>query len=259
MSRYALPTAGSVTKLSIYLAPTGTAGSQVLEGIVYSDSSGAPATLLGTSSPLTFTSTSAAGWYELTFPTPLNLAAGNYWIGVITGATSNVAAFNYTTVTAGRDYNTNTYTSGPTSTFGTVTTDSEEMSLYATYTPTEPVGATSPRRTARPDDHRQSQGRADPDRRKRHLGRHPDDHLLLPVAELQRRRGSLQKRRNPESLDLQTDPRRRRLDAEGDRHGQERRRGNAGHLAKSAVVAAAPPVNKAAAVDQRHSRRPARP
>ena len=97
MSRYALPSAGSVTKLSIYLAPTGTAGSQVLEGIVYSDSSGAPATLLGTSSPLTFTSTSATGWYELTFPTPLNLAAGNYWIGVITGATSNVAGFRYTT------------------------------------------------------------------------------------------------------------------------------------------------------------------
>ena len=150
VSRYALPVSGSVTKLSIYLAPTGTAGSQVLEGIVYSDSSGAPATLLGTSSPLTFTSTSATGWYELTFPTPLNLAAGNYWIGVITGATSNVAAFNYTTVTAGRDYNTNTYTSGPTSTFGAVTIDTEQTSLYATYTPTEPVGALAPKNTLAP-------------------------------------------------------------------------------------------------------------
>ncbi|MGO8907033.1 MAG: lactonase family protein, partial [Solirubrobacteraceae bacterium] len=134
VNRYALPTAGSVTKLSIYLAPTTTSGSQVMEGIVYSDSSGTPSTLLGTTKPLTFTSTSAAGWYELSFATPLNLAVGNYWIGVITGATGDVAGYRYESVSGSRDYNTNTYTSGPTTTFGTVTPDSQQMSLYATYT-----------------------------------------------------------------------------------------------------------------------------
>jgi len=44
-----------------------------------------------------------------------------------------VAGYRYDSVSGSRDYNTNTYTSGPTSTFGTVTTDSQQMSLYATY------------------------------------------------------------------------------------------------------------------------------
>ena len=42
---------------------------------------------------LTFKSTNAAGWYDLSFSSPLKLAAGNYWIGSITGASSNVAGF----------------------------------------------------------------------------------------------------------------------------------------------------------------------
>jgi hypothetical protein len=133
VNRYALPSAGSVTKLSVYLAPGGIAGQQLIEGVVYSDSGGAPNALLGTSTPLTFLSTNTAGWYDLTFTTPLNLAAGNYWIGVITGATGSVAGFRYDSVTNSRDLNSNTYTSGPTNLFGAVTTDSEQMSLYATY------------------------------------------------------------------------------------------------------------------------------
>jgi hypothetical protein len=135
VNRYALPTAGSLTKLSIYLAPGGTSGQQLLKGVVYSDSASAPAALLGTSSSLTFTSTSATGWYDLTFATPLSLAAGNYWIGVITGATAKVAGFRYDSVAGSRDLNSNTYTSGPTNPFGAVTTDAEQMSLYASYTP----------------------------------------------------------------------------------------------------------------------------
>ena len=50
-------------------------------------------------------------------------------------ATAGVASFRYTSVTGSRDWNTNTYSSGPTNPFGTVTTDAEETSLYATYTP----------------------------------------------------------------------------------------------------------------------------
>ena len=133
VNRYVLPSAGSVTKLSIYLTPSSTSGQQLVEGVVYSDSGGTPNALLGTSTPLTFASTNAAGWYDLTFTTPLNLAAGNYWIGVITGATAGVAGFRYDSVTNSRDVNPNTYTSGPTNPFGAVTTDSEQMSLYATY------------------------------------------------------------------------------------------------------------------------------
>jgi hypothetical protein len=134
VSSYALATAGSVSKLSIYLQPTGTSGQQVLEGVLYADSSGKPGALLGITSQLTFKSTNTAGWYDLTLPTSLKLAAGNYWIGVITGATANVAGFRYDNVSGARDYNANTYTSGPTNPFGPFTTDGEQTSLYATYT-----------------------------------------------------------------------------------------------------------------------------
>jgi hypothetical protein len=135
VSRYALSSAGSVTKLSIYLAPTSTTGQQVLKGLIYADSSNAPGALLGTSEQLTFKNTNSTGWYDLVFSSPVKLAVGNYWIGVITGATSNVAGFRYDSVAASRDYNSNTYTSGPTNPFGSVTTDAKQASLYATYTP----------------------------------------------------------------------------------------------------------------------------
>jgi len=61
VNRYALATPASVTKLSIYLEPTSSSVQQVMKGILYSDASGSPASLLGVSARLTFTSTSAAG------------------------------------------------------------------------------------------------------------------------------------------------------------------------------------------------------
>jgi iron transport multicopper oxidase len=148
VSRYALAAAGSVTKLSIYLAPTATVGQQLLKGLIYADSSGAPGSLLGVSEPLTFKNTNAAGWYDLLFASPAKLAAGNYWIGIITGATSNVAGFRFDAVTGARDYNANTFTSGPTNPFGTPSVDAEQASLFATYTPQLP--ASPPANTAPP-------------------------------------------------------------------------------------------------------------
>jgi hypothetical protein len=135
VNRYALASAGSVSKLSIYLSPTGTAGQQVLKGVIYSDSSGVPGSLLATSQQMTFASTSATGWYDLSLSPPVKLAAGSYWIGVITGATAGIAGFRYDNVTGARDYNSNSYAAGPTNPFGAVTTDGEQTSLYATYTP----------------------------------------------------------------------------------------------------------------------------
>jgi subtilisin family serine protease len=135
VNRYAIPESGSVTKLSIYLAPTSTSGQQVLRGVIYADSSGTPAALLASTEQFTFSSTSAAGWYGLVFSSPIKLTAGNYWIGVMSGATAGVAGFRYDSVSGARDYNANTYASGATNPFGSFSSDSEQMSLYATYTP----------------------------------------------------------------------------------------------------------------------------
>jgi len=134
VNHYPLPAAGSVSKLSVYLAPTGVSGQQVLKGVIYADASGAPGALLGVSEQLTFKSSNSAGWYDLAFSSPPKLAAGNYWIGIITGATAGVTGFRYDSVPGSRDYNTNPYGSGPSNPFGFFSKDSEQMSLYATYT-----------------------------------------------------------------------------------------------------------------------------
>jgi hypothetical protein len=135
VNRYALASAASVMKLSMYLAPAGPAGQQVLKGLIYADASNAPGALLGVSEQLTFKSTNTAGWYDFVFSTPVKLAAGNYWIGMINGGGAGITSFRYDTVAGSRDYNANSYTAGPTNPFGTPSIDPEQMSLYATYTP----------------------------------------------------------------------------------------------------------------------------
>ena len=135
VNRYALATPGSVTKLSIYLAPTGTAGEQALKGLIYADSSGTPGALLAVSEALTFKSTNAAGWYELSSPPRSNSPRAT------TGSASSPAPrldgsrASATTASPPRATTTPTPTPpGPSNPFGTATTDSEQTSLYATYT-----------------------------------------------------------------------------------------------------------------------------
>jgi hypothetical protein len=135
VNRYVLSVSATVSKLSIYLAPTSTTGEQVIKGLIYADAGGSPAALLATSAQLTFKSTGAAGWYDLSFSAPPVLAAGNYWIGMITGAGSHVAGFRFDSVAGSRDYNENSYTAGPTNPFGAFSTDAEQTSLYASYSP----------------------------------------------------------------------------------------------------------------------------
>jgi len=133
VNRYALSVAGSLTKLSIYLAPTSTSGQQLLKGLLYADSGGAPGELLGASQQLIFKHSNAAGWYELPFAVPVSVPAGNYWIGLITSGQGKVAGYRYDRVSRSRDGNANPYASGPSNPFDAVTVDAQQMSLYATY------------------------------------------------------------------------------------------------------------------------------
>src|SRR4029078_6739952 len=95
---------------SVYLEPTTVSGQQVMKGVVYADASGAPGALKGVSNQLTFSRTQAAGWYALTFSTALELPAGKYWIGVLTGASALVAGYRYDSVTHSRDHKQHTFT-----------------------------------------------------------------------------------------------------------------------------------------------------
>ncbi len=140
-NRYTLSVPATVSSLSMYLAPTGTAGSQVLQGVMYADDGGLPGSLLATTTSLTYASSQAAGWYVLPFGTPVSLPPGPVWLGVISGGSGNVAGFRWTPVAGSRAANANAYTAGASNPFGAVSTDAEQMSLYATYSSTGPSTA----------------------------------------------------------------------------------------------------------------------
>ena len=150
VNRYAVSASVSVTKLSVYLQPASTSGTQTLEGVIYADSGGSPGSLIAVSNQLTFASTNTAGWYDLPFSTPVSLAPGNYWIGFVSGSSSYVVAFRYDSVAGSRAYNANTYSSGPSNPFGSASTDSEQISLYATYTTQTPPPTTPPTNSTLP-------------------------------------------------------------------------------------------------------------
>jgi hypothetical protein len=139
---YSLPTVAHAWKIVIFLLPSGTAGQQMLTGIVYSDSGGAPGALVATTDQLTFSSSDTPGWYDLTFPrhpSPQDpsglvvLAPGRYWIGVIAGGGAGIAAIPYNVIPGFEDYNANPYSSGPSNPFGPITIGDEQLSMYMDY------------------------------------------------------------------------------------------------------------------------------
>ena len=142
VTRYSLPTQGYALGINVYLQPTGLSGQQLLQGVIYADSGGAPGPLLGTTSPFTFPSTAPAGWYTLDLPrnrTPQNpsglllLAPGAYWIGVIAGGDAGVAGVAYDPVPADLAYNANAFSAGPSNPFGPIAVRDERISTYLTY------------------------------------------------------------------------------------------------------------------------------
>lgn len=155
-SKATLSVAGDVYKLTMYLAPTGVSGQEVMEGILYADQGGTPGALLGVTNQFTFLSTDAAGWYDMQFPSSIALSPGTYWIGVISGNATHVAGFRWNSVSQIRALNSNPYANGPSNPFGTATLDSEQMSIYASYnipgtTPTPtPTQTVTPTPTSTP-------------------------------------------------------------------------------------------------------------
>jgi hypothetical protein len=134
VNKYTLSVNATVNKLSIYLQPGHNRGTQTVEGVIYANANGVPGALLAHTQPLTFSTGESAGWYDLKLSTPLSLRAGDYWLGVFTGGNADVAAFRYDPVSNVRYWNTNTFSAGPSSWFGSGTWDNYSMSIYAGYT-----------------------------------------------------------------------------------------------------------------------------
>jgi YD repeat-containing protein len=135
---YSVTQNGELLKLTAYLRPNKTGGSakQKLKGLIYADASGKPGALLGETAELELPEGFTAGWYDLTFASPINLSGGStYWIGVMSGLTEGVIGWNYHSVPASRQYTAREYTKGPLAngSEATWTTDSQQGSLYGTY------------------------------------------------------------------------------------------------------------------------------
>ncbi|HEY3018861.1 MAG TPA: S8 family peptidase [Solirubrobacteraceae bacterium] len=145
VNRATLAEPGTLTQLRLFLEPGGASGQASVRGVVYADADGAPGALLGASAELVYHATDARGWYDLPLASPLPLAAGRYWLGVLTGGADHVAGFRWQSVADSRVGNANGYADGPSDPFGAVgSTDDERMSLYGVYEPRAAAGEPTP-------------------------------------------------------------------------------------------------------------------
>ena len=86
-SHFNLPVAGKVIRLHVYCPNT--VGPNIRMGL-YTDSSGAPQSLISESSP----QTSIVGWNTVDIPDTASLAAGTYWIALVSDGTLGLAYDN---------------------------------------------------------------------------------------------------------------------------------------------------------------------
>lgn len=135
LTRYALPQAGSVQSISIYLdGASGVGTTQPLKAVLYTDAAGTPGALKATSNEVIITAGAPAGWVEFALPAPVALAAGNYWLGVFSGA-GDVARYYRDGSGGASNFVARTYTSGPIDPYAGGTAATWAIAIYASYTP----------------------------------------------------------------------------------------------------------------------------
>ena len=135
-TRFQLTEAGSVSKLSAYIDNLDTSHALChMRGVIYSDKAGpAPDALVGRSDEVTVADSKAAGWVDLTFATPVSLAAGYYWLGLHLDGPAAGLRF-YRDDTGGSSwYRNDTYSDGTLDPIGSVNSSTRVFSIYATYT-----------------------------------------------------------------------------------------------------------------------------
>ena len=91
-SPYVLGAAGTVTQFQFFAA--GGASAQSFTPAIYSSSGSAPGSLLATGATVTVAAGQAAGWVTSTLP-PTALAAGTYYLVLVSGSVTNAASVFY--------------------------------------------------------------------------------------------------------------------------------------------------------------------
>jgi hypothetical protein len=125
---FVLSEAGDVTKLTSYWSAAN--ATVRVKGVIYSVNAGEPSQLLGTTDEITGVPND--DWKDMPFAAPVILAAGSYFLGIITDT-------SLTTVTSAAGTNrfdAVTYASGPLSTWDVAgdSNSSTRKPIYATYT-----------------------------------------------------------------------------------------------------------------------------
>ena len=133
VNRYTLPTAARVGFEDVLLGATGRAGTELIRGVVYGDSGGAPGPLLGATNTFPYTRDDGSGMATLTFSPNLQLPAGDYWIGLIAGGQTDVALTSYDPEPGVLDTDENPFSSGPSDPFGPISSGDQLTSLYLDY------------------------------------------------------------------------------------------------------------------------------
>ena len=131
---YTVSAAATVSQLNGYMA--GSSAASRLRGVIYTNSGGQPGTLVAATSEVSLAANRTAGWVTLPLTTPVQLAAGSYWLGYWY-ADGNSRLY-YLNLAGAERYKAAAYssTANPPTSFGTASSASSSYSLTATYVPT---------------------------------------------------------------------------------------------------------------------------
>jgi hypothetical protein len=124
---FASPTAVDVAQIRAYIdGAAATSGSQPLRAVIYRDAAGSPGELIARTGELSVAARRAAGWATLSFPAPVRLTAGAYWIGLHSGGSTVVARYAGGSVTGALRFNADAYGDGSSNPFGAASSDNVE-------------------------------------------------------------------------------------------------------------------------------------
>jgi PKD repeat protein len=134
VSKFTAPQAGNVVKVTGYVSGLGAAtGTQKVKAVIYANSGTNPGARLGVSQEVTITAGRAWGWVDFTFSSPVAIQAGTVWIGYIAAQKSDLTQLRWSSVANDLRFNNNTYSTGPSATFGNATAGALHYSIYGTY------------------------------------------------------------------------------------------------------------------------------
>ncbi len=123
---------GTAVSFSWYAA--GASKTQNFKPVIYNtDAAGNPTTLAAVGAETTIAINQAEGWVTAALPA-IDLPAGNYYLGLLSGPNASQAALHYIATASNTGiYNANAYPT-PSDPFGTPRVEAREWSFYVTYT-----------------------------------------------------------------------------------------------------------------------------